>query len=152
MKREDFEKICPKWKRWNRESHFRKHGEEVAFALNRPTVEFDQWDYEEASLRSVHKAVMYFEAQHLNRENNQFNESRSYFVDRRLLQAITDISTSNFISYYQVNFYRTVSQSAIKEMTDGDRLLRFQTKIKREEDGGLLVQVRRKHGFTPFTT
>ena len=122
MTRKDFEKIHPTWNKTNRETHFRKHGEEVAFALDRPTAGFDQWEYADASLRSVHKAVIYFQAQRINRQNNQFNESRSYFVDRRLLQAITDISNSNFISYYQVNFYRTVSQSALKEMTDGDRL------------------------------
>ena len=152
MKREDFKKLCPDWDRWNREKHFRKHGEKIALALDRPPVGFDQWQYAEASLRTVHKAMIYFEAQRRDRENNDLIEPRCYFVDRRLLQAITDIRSRRFISYYQEHFGQTVSQSAIKDMEDGDRLLRIQTKIKHEEDGGLLVHVRRKYGFPPFTT
>lgn len=99
--------------------------------------------------------MIYFEAQRPQRnngENGELIEPRCYFVDSRLLQAITDISTSRFISYHQLSFDGTVSQSTIKGMTEGDRLLKFQTKIKHGEDGGMLVQVRRKYGFPPVTT
>lgn len=143
----DFKRLTPVWEQWNRTGHFAKHGVEVATVLGKDAVTFSKWDFDAASLRTVHTTRVHFEAQHYDRTRDELTELRSYFVDGHLLQAITDRSIYRFISYFPEHFDKPGSLPALRLMTEGDRLMKFKRALFNRERAKMFQHVHLKYGF-----
>jgi hypothetical protein len=118
----------------------------VAQALSRSSDSFDKWGYDGASKDTVKRARLYFEAEHW--EGSTVKDTfRAYFVDQRLLQAITDEPVQRFATYFLQTFDGTMTPEYLAGMSEGDRLLKFKTSLGNKERGGIYQKVRRKHGF-----
>jgi hypothetical protein len=136
--------FTPDWDQWNRDDHFQTHGAEVAQVLGRTT--FGKWDYDAASKNTVKRARLYFEAEHYQGSSVK-DPSRAYFVDRHLLQGITDLQVRRFATYFPESFDGALAPAQLRAMPEGDKLLKFKTSLRNKERGGIYQKVRKHHGF-----
>jgi hypothetical protein len=135
----------PQWPSGNLQTHFKVHGKEVAAALGKPVAGYSKANYADASRSTVWQAAYHFEAEHW--KGRKVEDRRAYFVDARLLQAITDEPVTCFVSYYPLSFDGTVRPDELAEMQDGDRRLQFEEWLSNKEFGHIFQKVRRRHGF-----
>jgi hypothetical protein len=135
----------PQWHGENLERHFKRHGKEVAAALGKGGAAYSKGHYAENSRSTVHLAAYHFEAEHWN--GREIEDTRAYFVDSRLLQAVTDEPVSHFVTYYPLSFDGTVKPEDLAEMQEGDRRLQFEEWLENKEIGQVFQNIRRKHGF-----
>ena len=135
--------FTPDWDPGNRDDHFNKHGVEVGTVLG--LIPFSKWDYDAASKITVQQARLFFRAEHWH--CSRYEEARAYFLDRHLLQAITNRSVQMFASYYPETFDKTETPTSLRAMTEGDKLLKFKTSLTNKERGGIYQNVENLHGF-----
>jgi len=135
--------FTPDWHPGNRDDHFNKHGTEVATVLARNS--FGKWDYDAASKDTVKQACLYFKAEHW--QGTGYEVARAYFLDRHLLQAITNQSVQTFASYFPETFDKSETPASLRAMTEGDKLLKFKTSLTNKERGGIYQNVEKLHGF-----
>jgi hypothetical protein len=139
-------RFSPDWDQWNRDRHFQKHGAKVARVLGRSADRFAKWDYDTASKNTVTQARLFFEAEHWEGASIK-DPMRAYFVDRLLLQAITDLAVQSFATFFPESFDGTIQPEHLSAMTEGDKLLKFKTSLRNKERGGIYQKVRKHHGF-----
>ena len=134
----------PEWDQWNRDDHFQKHGAEVAGVLGR--TPFGKWDYDAVSKDTVRRARLYFEAEHWQGSSVK-DPLRAYFVDRHLLQGITDLEVRRFATFFPETFDGAMRPADLAATEAGDRLLKFKMSVRNKERGGIYQKVRKHHGF-----
>ena len=134
----------PNWDSDRLQQKYSKHGGEVAELLSLSPTSYTKSSYSSDSKQTVHAASLHFEGEVWEQEHPKHPLS-SYFVDDRMLMAITDHGVGKFVSYYPKRCGFTLNEYHTTQ--PGDRIMTFRGWLAKMENAKFYRKVRRKHGF-----
>lgn len=139
----------PRWAAGNLTKH---HGKrlrkdagcfEALLSITGRTMREDE--YEQRSEKVVAASWAEYEGQGRDVEAQRYYDPAAYFVDDDLVIAITDTFRRQFITCFHEHFGRKHARAAVIA-TAGQRQLRYREHLKFEEQGRLIINVKRIRG------
>jgi hypothetical protein len=102
--------------------------------------------YQALSHQTVKRAWAIFEAQKRDAQNGGYHNPGVYYVDERLVTAITDETSTCFITCFHEHFDRPHGEVPRPGTTVGQRKLLYKRRLDVAEDCKIFINVTRKTG------
>jgi hypothetical protein len=134
----------PNWDSARLQQKYSKHGGEVAELLSLIPTSYSKGSYSNDSKQTVQTTSLHFEGEVWEQERPKHPLS-SYFVDGRMLMAITDPGVVKFVNFYPKRCGLTLSQ--YHNTQPGDRVMTVRSWLDKMENAKFYRKVRRRHGF-----
>lgn len=101
--------------------------------------------YEMRSFEAKDNAWGSYDAEH--KEEGEWIERRSYFVDKQLVVAITDHTQQRFITCFHEHLaFMEAGHSEVVAMDDGERILRYKEMLESDEENKLVRNLKWRYG------
>ena len=104
-------------------------------------------EYDQRSRDAVANAWAEYEGEGGKASDHGYYDASAYFVDEDLVVVITDLARSRITTCYHEHFDKKHASSLAAGMTAGQRRLRYRQQLKFDEQGKMIVNLRRLRGF-----
>ena len=142
----------PSWNRRNLTRHYRDHltkdgpcfwDSKLWGIVLTPLTESR---YELRADEAVANAWAEYEGESWDVKNEEYRESRAYFVDDDLIVAITDRDRNDFVTCFHKHFGCTHGMDPKRGASVGQKRLRYKDQLKMDDEGKAILNLRRIRG------